>query len=149
MSFGNAAENAILQLLFLNADWTGVGDAGGLRGSVAAGNYYISLHTADPGEAGTQETSESAYVGYARVAVPRGGLSGVNWTVVANQVANAAAVQFAECTGGSETLTHFAVGVAASGAGQVIVKGALGAPRNVSSGITPLFNAAALVATLD
>ncbi len=149
MSMSNAAENALLQLLFLNADWAGIGDAGGLRGSVSAGNYYVSLHTADPGEAGTQATNEATFVGYARVAIPRGGLSGVNWTVLANQVANAASVQFAECTGGTETLTHFAFGQDASGAGQILVSGALGAPRNVSSGITPFFNAGALVGTMD
>ena len=32
---------------------------------------YISLHTADPGAAGAQNTSEAAYTGYARVAVAR------------------------------------------------------------------------------
>ena len=34
-------------------------------------NLYAALHTADPGAAGNQTTSEASYSGYARVAVAR------------------------------------------------------------------------------
>ncbi len=34
MSMSNAAEAAVLDLLFLNVDWANVGDAGGLQNSV-------------------------------------------------------------------------------------------------------------------
>ena len=51
----NAAEQALLDLLFLNTDWANVGDAAGLQNSATAGSFYIALHTADPGEAGSQE----------------------------------------------------------------------------------------------
>ena len=80
-------------------DVAGVGDAAGLQNSAAAGSLYVSLHTADPGEAGEQTTSETAYTNYARVAVAR---SAAGWTVAGNNASNAAAVAFPACgaTGG-------------------------------------------------
>jgi len=71
MSASNAFETALLQHVFQNADLSTVGDATGLRGSTVAGSLYVSLHTADPGEAGTQSTSEATYTGYARLAIAR------------------------------------------------------------------------------
>ena len=38
----------LLELIFQNLDAANIGDATGLRGSSAAGNMWISLHTADP-----------------------------------------------------------------------------------------------------
>ena len=146
MSMSNAAETALLNLLFSNTDWTGIGDAGGLRSSVAAGSFYISLHSADPGEAGNQTTNEISYTGYARVAVAR---SGAGWSVSSATVSNVASVQFGECTAGTATAAYFAIGTALSGAGQIVISGALDASRSISSGITPIFNPAALTATVD
>lgn len=62
---------------FLNADDTGVGDAGGLLQSVAAGNFYLAFHTAWLARDGAQDENEVSYTGYARAAVPRtaGGFS--------------------------------------------------------------------------
>lgn len=136
MSKGNTFENDLLLLVFNNTDAALIGDATGLRGSSTAGSLYVSLHTADPGEAGNQTTNESAYGSYARVAVAR---SGAGWTVSGNAVSNAALVQFPQCSSGTETITHFAVGTASSGTGKVIYKGALGASLSVSSGIQPQF----------
>jgi hypothetical protein len=136
MSKGNTFENDLLLLIFNNTDAALIGDATGLRGSSSAGSLYVLLHTGDPGEGGNQTTSESAYTSYARVAVAR---SGSGWTVSGNAVSNAALVQFPQCTGGSETITHFAVGTASSSTGKVLYKGALSAPLAVSSGIQPQF----------
>jgi hypothetical protein len=136
MSFGNTTENDIAKLLF-NAtalSWN------------ANTDLYVSLHTGDPGEAGSQTTSECAYGSYARVTVAR---SGVGWTVASNTATNAALIQFPQCSSGSEVVTHVAIGTAASGAGQVIVKGALSASLSVSSGIQPQFSAGELDFTLD
>jgi hypothetical protein len=58
MSKSDAFETAFLQLMFQNANIANIGDATGLRGSVAAGQLFLALHSADPGEAGTQATSE-------------------------------------------------------------------------------------------
>jgi hypothetical protein len=136
MSFGNTTENDIAKLLF-NAtalSWN------------ANTDLYVSLHTGDPGEAGSQTTSECAYGSYARVTVAR---SGVGWTVASNTATNAALIQFPQCSSGSEVVTHVAIGTASSGAGQVIVKGALSASLSVSSGIQPQFSAGELDFTLD
>jgi len=146
MSMSNASETNLLNLLFNNTDWPNVGDAAGLQNSATAGSFYVALHTADPGDAGTQSTSEASYTGYARVAVAR---SAGGWTVSGNQVSNTATVQFGECTAGSAVVTHFSVGLLSAGAGDILYSGALDATRSVSSGITPLFNPGTLTGTVD
>lgn len=140
----DSAENNILKLLFNNTTWAGIGDATGIVGSGAAGSLYVSLHTADPGDTGNQTTNETAYTNYARVAVARttGG-----WTVTNDTVANTAAITFPECGATGATITHFAIGKAASGTGEIIVSGSLTASLAVSSGITPNFAAGQLTAT--
>lgn len=145
MSMSNTAETALLNLLFKNLAWAGLGDAGGLLPSASAGSFYVRLHTADPGEAGTGDTSEATYTGYAPVAVARG----AGFNVTGDTVTNAATVQFGECTAGTSTITHFSV-CAGNGAGaQIVYRGALSASRNVSAGITPLFNAGTLSGTIN
>lgn len=146
MSATNAFETALLNLYFTNTDHANVGDAAGLQNSAAAGSFYISLHTADPTETGTQTSSEATYTSYARVAVAR---SGAGWTVSGNNVSNAAAINFPACTGGTNTITHFGIGSDASGAGNLFFKGALSASLAVSSGITPSFAIGELDVNLD
>lgn len=146
MSKTNSWENDLLLLLFNNTDAALIGDAAGLQNSAAAGNLYVSLHTADPGEAGDQTTNETSYGSYARVAVAR---SGAGWTVSGNAVTNAAAVTFPACTSGTPTITHFGIGTDASGAGKLLYKGALSASLNVSAGITPNFPAGDIDVTED
>lgn len=146
MSATNAFETALLQLIFTNTDLANVGDAAGLQNSATAGSFYISLHTADPGETGTQTTSEASYTGYARVAVAR---SGAGWTVSGNNVSNAAAVTFGACTAGSNTITHFGIGSDSSGTGNLFFKGALTSSLAVSSGITPSFAIGDLDVNID
>jgi hypothetical protein len=142
MSKSNAFENALLLLLFNNTDLATIGDAAGLQNSAAAGSLFVSLHTADPSEAGNQSTNEATYTGYARVAVAR---SGTGWTVTGGAVDNAALVTFGLCTAGANTITHFGVGAESSGATLLLYKGALTAPLAVSAGITPEF----AIGTLD
>jgi hypothetical protein len=146
MSKSNAWETALLQLVFNNDNAANIGDATGLRGSTTAGSLYVSLHTGDPGEAGNQTTNECAYTSYARVAVARttGG-----WTVSGNAVTNAALIQFPQCTGSSETATHFGIGTASTSTGVLLYKGALSASLAISSGIQPQFGAGELDGTED
>lgn len=146
MSMTNTAEAALLDLLFLNTDWANIGDAGGLQNSAAAGSFYVSLHSSDPGEAGNQTTNEISYTGYARVAVAR--TSG-GFTRSGATISNTALVQFAQCTGGTATATHFGIGTDLSGAGNLIFKGALTASLSISNGIQPQFAASALTVTVD
>lgn len=136
MSLTNAAETALLNLLFNNTAWAFIGNAGGLQPSSVAGSYHISLHTADPGEAGAQNTSEATYTGYARIAVAR---SAGGWTISGGNASNTAAIAFGACTAGSNTITHVGLGTDASGAGNLILRGTLTASLAVSTGITPQF----------
>lgn len=144
MSASNACENALLLLLFNNTDFANVGDAAGLQNSAAAGSLYVSLHTGDPGEGGSQNTSESAYTNYARVAVAR---SGAGWTVASANASNAAAVTFPACGVTGSTITHFGIGTDAAGAGTLLFKGTCSLV--VSSGITPSFAIGALDVDVD
>lgn len=146
MSATNAAETSVLDLIFTNTNWANIGDATGLRGSTTAGSFYISLHTADPGETGSQTTNETAYTNYARVAVAR---SGSGWTVSGNNNSNTSAITFAQCGASGATITHFGVGTASSGTGNLIFKGALDSSLAVSNGITPSFAAGALDVNCD
>ena len=146
MSKGNTWETELLQLVFNNTDAALIGDATGLRGSSTAGSLYVSLHTGDPGEAGNQTTNECAYTSYARVAVAR---TAGGWTISGNAVTNAALVQFPQCTGGSETATHFAIGTASTSTGKILYKGALSASLAISSGIQPQFSAGEIDGTED
>lgn len=134
MSASNDFETNILKLVYQNVDYANVGDAGGLRGSATAGSLYISLHTGDPGEAGDQTTNECAYTSYGRVAVAR---SVAGFTVSGDTVSNAGVLSWPQCTGGTETATHFSVGTASSGAGILMFSGALTASINISNLITP------------
>ena len=125
-----------IQLLFWNnTTWANVGDAAGIIKSTADGNFYISLHTADP-SAGDQTTSEATYTNYARVAVTR---DAAGWTVAAGAASNTAAIAFPMCGVVGNTITHVVVGRAAAGAGEIIVSSALAAPLVVALAITPTF----------
>lgn len=146
MSKSNTFENELLLHIFNNSTIPLIGDATGLPAAATAGSLFVALHTADPGETGTQTTSECAYTSYARVAVAR---SGAGWTVTGNAVTNAALVQFPQCTGGSETATWFSIGTATSGTGKILYRGALSASLAISSGIQPQFAAGEIDGTED
>ena len=143
MSKSNTWENALLALLFNATPMANVAD-NATSGPLT--NLYVSLHTADPGEGGNQISNETNYTSYARVAVAR---SGSGWTVSGNQVTNAVDIVFPASTGGTSTVTHFAVGTDASGAGRLLYKGALTTPLTITTGVQPRFEANALTITED
>jgi len=144
MSATNVLENGLLSLLFENANYANVGDATGLRGSTTAGVFYISLHTADPGETGSQNTTESAYTNYARQSVAR---STAGWTVASGTADNDAAITYPQCGVTGSTITHVGIGSDTSGAGNLFLTGT--ASLVVSNGVTPSFAIGALDITLD
>lgn len=146
MSATNVFENGLLSLIFENADYANVGDAGGLRGSATAGVFRVSLHTANPDETGDQGTSEAAYGSYARQDVAR---STAGWSVASGVADNDAEIAFPQAASGSETETHFGIGSDASGTGNLFIWGALSVGLAVSVGIAPKFAAGALDITLD
>jgi hypothetical protein len=146
MSKSNSWENGLLLLLFNNTNFANVGDATGLRGSTAAGSLYLSLHTADPGEAGDQTTNEATYTSYARVAVAR--TSG-GFTVSTNSVNLTSVANFPAGTGGSGTVTHFGIGTALTGAGVLLYSGTVTPNIVTGNGVTPQLTTAAGLVTED
>lgn len=139
MSKADTFENDFLKLVF-NA--TAIANIADNAGTSPLTSLYVSLHTADPGETGNQTTSEATYTSYARVAVAR--TSG-GWTVTGNSVSPAADISFPAATGGTNTITHFAVGTASSGTGKVLYKGAVSPNISVSSGVTPKLTTATTI----
>jgi hypothetical protein len=131
MSKGDTFENDLLRLIF-NA--TAIANIADNAAASPLTNLFVALHTADPGEAGTQTTNEISYTGYARATVAR--TSG-GWTVTANSVSPVATISFGACTAGSGTATHASVGVAVSGATKILYSGALSPTIAVSVGVTP------------
>jgi hypothetical protein len=143
MSKGNTFENDIMKLVF---NGTAIANIADNAASSPLGDLFLGLYTADPGEGGDQTTNEADYTSYARIPVVR---TAVGWTVTGNQAVNAALVQFPQCTGGTDTITHVAVGTALSGTGKILYKGALGASLAVANGIQPQFAPGALAINED
>ncbi len=86
-----------------------------------------------------------SYGSYARVAVSRT----TGFTVTGNTVENAALIQFPQSTANGADVTHFSIVTTSSGAGQIILRGALTSTLPTSTGIQPQFAAGALTATID
>lgn len=140
MSKGNTFENDGLKLIF-NA--TAIANIADNAAASPLTNLQVSLHTADPGEAGDQTTNEIAYTGYARIAVAR--TSG-GFTVTGNSVSPAANIDFGEMTAGvGGTVTHFAIGTAASAAGKILYKGTVTPNIVVANGVIPRLTTATAV----
>jgi hypothetical protein len=149
MSKSNTWESDLLKLVFNNTTASLIGDATGLVGSATAGVVYVSLHTADPTEGGSQTSSEATYTGYTRISVARtaGGWSISGTTPTA--ASNVSTVTFPICTGGSNTISHVGIGTDFSGTGKLLYSGALGSTLAVSNNITPSFAPGAIVITED
>lgn len=143
MSASNYLEEAILRLLFRAEAISSIANNASIDPAV---ELFLSLHTGDPGEGGTQETSETDYDSYQRVPVIR---SSAGWTINQNEISNAATVTFPTCSGGSSTLTHWGIGLEATGQGTLLFKGSLTSPLTVSNGITPEFRNGNLTITCD
>ena len=139
MSKSNTFENDWLKLIF-NA--TAIANLADNAASSPLTNLYVSLHTADPGEAGNQTTNEVSYTSYARVAVAR--TSG-GWTVTNNSVSPVANIDFPAATGGSGTITYFGVGSASSGTGVLYYSGTVSPSISVTSGVTPRLTTASTI----
>ena len=128
---GDTFENDVLKLIF-NA--TAISLLADNTATTPLTNLYVSLHTADPTEAGNQTSSECTYTGYARVAVAR---TAGGWTVTANSVSPVDAITFGTCTAGSETATYASVGTASTGTGKLLYGGSMSPTIVISSGVTP------------
>lgn len=141
MGKGNTFSNDFLKLIF-NA--TAIANIADNAASSPLTNLGVSLHTADPGAAGTQTTSAAAYTSYARVSVLRttGG-----WTASSAQSTSPVAnIDFPAATGGSETETHFGVGTdTAALAGKLLYSGTVTPNIAVANGVTPRLTTATTI----
>ena len=143
MSATNAVEAAILGLIFNATTWDGFAENDSTSPNTS---FWISLHTADPGEAGNQETSEAAYTGYARLEVTR---NSSGFTVSGNTASNTSTITFGKATAGTETITHVGLGTAETGTGSLLISNALSSSLSITAGVTPLFEAGGLEFTCD
>lgn len=135
MSASNTTENDIAAYIFDSTAPAWAGNA----------NFYVRLHSSDPGEAGSATTNEISYTSYDGVAISRT----TGFTVSGNTASNAALVQFPLCTGSTATATHFSICTTQNGAGQIIVSGALTSSLAISNGIQPQFNTGELDVVVD
>ena len=135
MSKSNTTENDILKCVLQGTDpsWR------------AGATLYLALYTADPGEAGTAITNETAYTNYARVALTKASA----WTDGGSSFTNATLLQFPQCGVTGATITHVAIVTTASGTGQILYSGALNSSLSVANLIQPQFAIGALTVTED
>jgi hypothetical protein len=136
MSASNFLELELLDHVLGNAAYT------------APATLYVALHTADPGEAGAQNTNEATGTSYARVAVTN---NATNFPAASGgSKSNGTAINFpTPGSGGWGTVTHWSIGDAASGAGNILFSGALTLSKTINAGDTVSFAAGALTVTAD
>jgi len=137
MSKSNALENSLL-LLFFNG--TSIANLADNTATSPATTITCALHTGDPGETGTQLTSEATYTSYARVTVAR--TSG-GWTVTGNSVSPVATIAFPAGTGGSGTVTHWSAGTGVSD--NIMYYGTVTPNIVTGSGVTPQLTTASTI----
>lgn len=134
MSMSNTTETAALDMFLRGTD----------PSYRAGATQYLALFTADPTESASL-SNEATYTGYARVALTKSSA----WTGTSSPFTNTSLIQFGACSGGSNTITHFAVVDTSSGAVSMMISGALSSSLAVSSGIQPQFAGGALSISAD
>lgn len=139
MSMSNSLENALLLLIFNATLFANVAIN---ATSSPITNIFNSLHTADPGEAGDQTTSEITYTSYARVGVVR---TSSGWTVTTNTVVPVANIDFPAGTGGSGTASFWGIGSLTSGTGVLFFSGTITPNIVCGNGVTPRLTTASSV----
>ena len=142
MTISNTTETAILKLVFQAIAWGNYADN---AASTPQTNVDVALHTADPGDTGTQSTSETTYTSYARVSVARttGG-----WSESSGTVTPVATIAFPAGTGGSGTVTHFSTGKTGGGASAILWSGTVTPNIVTGNGVTPQLTTSSTI-TLD
>lgn len=142
MGIADVTENNLLKLIYNATAWANFADN---AATTPQTNTHVALATADPGDAGTMATSESAYTSYARVNVARttGG-----WTVTANSVSPVANIDFPAGTGGTGTVTHWSTGKTGGGAADILLSGTVTPNIVTGNGVTPRLTTASTI-TLD
>lgn len=115
----------------------------------ALSTVYVTLHSGDPGTAGSANNVQSSIVsGGVRTAVSTSTLSAVTSASGGGfQITNNNSVQITTSSTSSATVTHFGVWDASS-SGNFLASGSLTSPVEVVTGDTVQFNAGALTIRL-
>lgn len=142
MSISDVTENNILGLYFQAVAIANIADN---AGTAPETNIAVALMTADPTDAGTMQSSEAAYTGYARASVAR---SAGGWSLGAGSISPQASIDFPAGTGGGETVTHFAVGKTGGGAADIYWSGTVSPNIATGDGVTPQLTTSTTI-TLD
>lgn len=142
MSKIDSYESHLQQMIFQNVvSGSHIANIGsGLLAAATAGSFHVSLHDEDPGEAGDQTTSETAYTNYppnGRQAVAR---NATEWPESGGTVDNGSDITYP--TGGATgaTIKFFGVGCQPTGVGQLLHRGTVTPNLVVSSGVQPKFS---------
>ena len=135
----NYLENALLKLLFWGTAIANIADN---AATAPLTNLYIALHTADPTDGGSQNSSEVSYTGYARVVIVR---TAGGWSISNDTVSPLSAIVFGLCTAGTATATHCSIGTDASGAGNLLYVGAINPSIAIATGVTPTLTTASTI----
>lgn len=147
-------ETKILQYIFQNITASNIGDTTGLRGSVASGSLYVSLHTSavesDYERASSgQQTAECSYLGYARQPIERNSSC---WSVTGNIASNITRADFPTCTndlGSPQVPRYFGIGAASSGTGKLLYFGPISPIAAITTGMAVQLPNGGIVITED
>lgn len=142
--FSDTFENDVCKLIF-NA--VAIGNIADNAAASPLSNLWCALHTADPGDTGTQGTNEGGYAAYTRISVAR--TSG-GWAVTNNSVSPVANIDFPQvATTSTGTFTHASIGVtSASTSAKYLAAGTITPNINFSQNVTPRLTTASSF-TLD
>jgi hypothetical protein len=138
MGISTYLQEALLKHLYRNTDLA------------RSATLYVSLHTADPTDAGTGAEVSTSGTGYARQAVDTG--AGSEWTAPASLgggmgVTNANDVTFGPATGSWGTVAHAAIWDTST-SGNMLHYGPLGTSKTITSGDSLVIDAGDLEAIL-
>lgn len=111
---------------------------------------YFALFTADPGESGVTGELTIGTGGYARAAITNNNVNFPQCAVSGTPTkTNGAVIQFPTATAAWGNVSHWAIYDAASTGTNMLMHGALAAPRYVASGDSPKIAASALSITIS
>ncbi|NCC30968.1 MAG: hypothetical protein EOM24_02965 [Chloroflexia bacterium] len=105
---------------------------------------WISLHSADP-EANV-EAFELGYTGYSRVPVSR---TSSGWSVSAGKATLVSDLDFPACTAGAAVASYFAISSTASGAGQLLYRGAIYPLIYIEPAVVPRLSAGTEIVSVN
>jgi hypothetical protein len=138
-AISNAAENAILDLIFRATAWANYADNAAASPET---NIVVALATADYTDTGTLSSNETTYTSYARQNVARS----TGWSAASGgSTSPASTISFPAGTGGSGTVTHFATGKSGGGPAAVLWYGTVSPNIVTGNGVTPQLSTATTI----